>query len=188
MRSATFHSFSLTIKRSDQIRHKHDTPSDKYIETYMKMKVIKMTKQKKRYWIAVKNGRIDFGVGSSCGQQTVLSHRDAEDPIEVCMCVCIAFVFVVCLCCVCFCGVCVACFFVVCVLRVFLWCVCCVCFCGVCCACFFVVCVLRVFFCGVCVACVSVVCVCVFACCELCVPRCFGAALDVFFLLVNVAR
>lgn len=37
-----------------------------------------------RYWIAVKNGRIDFGVGDNCGQHTVLSYQDPEYPIEVC--------------------------------------------------------------------------------------------------------
>lgn len=42
---------------------------------------------KKRYWIAVKNGRIDFGVGDTCGQHTVLSYQDPEAPIEVCVCI-----------------------------------------------------------------------------------------------------
>lgn len=36
-----------------------------------------------RYWVAVKNGRIDFGVGESFGQHIVLSYRDKDPPIEV---------------------------------------------------------------------------------------------------------
>ncbi|CAM9095482.1 unnamed protein product [Pylaiella littoralis] len=36
-----------------------------------------------RYWVAVRNGRVDFGVGDDCGQRTVLSYQDADSPIEV---------------------------------------------------------------------------------------------------------
>eukprot|EP00752_Nemacystus_decipiens_P004560 g4162.t1 len=40
-------------------------------------------KKAHRYWVAVKNGRVDFGVGDVCGQRTVLSYQDADSPIEV---------------------------------------------------------------------------------------------------------
>eukprot|EP00903_Cladosiphon_okamuranus_P019531 g17962.t1 len=41
------------------------------------------SKKAHRYWVAVKNGRVDFGVGDVCGQRTVLSYQDADSPIEV---------------------------------------------------------------------------------------------------------
>ncbi|CAM9887551.1 unnamed protein product, partial [Ectocarpus sp. 4 AP-2014] len=41
------------------------------------------SKRAHRYWVAVKHGRLDFGVGDVCGQRTVLSHQDKESPIEV---------------------------------------------------------------------------------------------------------
>ncbi|CAM9186151.1 unnamed protein product, partial [Hapterophycus canaliculatus] len=41
------------------------------------------SKRAHRYWVAVKNGRVDFGVGDICGQRTVLSYQDPESPIEV---------------------------------------------------------------------------------------------------------
>ncbi|CAM9430213.1 unnamed protein product [Ectocarpus fasciculatus] len=41
------------------------------------------SKRAHRYWVAVKNGRLDFGVGDVCGQRTVLSYQDTDSPIEV---------------------------------------------------------------------------------------------------------
>lgn len=37
----------------------------------------------RRYWVAVKHGRVDFGVGDVCGQHTVLSYQDPDSPVEV---------------------------------------------------------------------------------------------------------
>lgn len=36
-----------------------------------------------RYWVAVRNGRVDFGVGDVGGLHTVLSYQDEDTPIEV---------------------------------------------------------------------------------------------------------
>lgn len=50
-----------------------------------------------RYWVAVKHGRVDFGVGDVCGQRTVLSYQDADSPIEVLRFYCCRnFYFIVC--------------------------------------------------------------------------------------------